>query len=90
MKPVSRRDFVGLATATTALGLVPDAPVDAFSRPLTRLAPAGTTVHLSGDGIGLSPQEYASVLAELCRKAAVAPESEPETIMPRPPALIGP
>jgi threonine aldolase len=68
MQPVSRRGFVQAVGATAGAGW---------------LAPSGTggdgapdagpdrIVHLSGDGIGLSPRGYAALLDELSRKTDV-------------------
>jgi threonine aldolase len=49
---------VGWLAPPVAAGVAPDAASD-------------RTVHLSGDGIGLSPRGYAALLGELCREADV-------------------
>jgi threonine aldolase len=70
MERITRRGFVGTAGAAAAGTWL--APVAARA-----LEPAGAdrTVHLSGDGLGLTPRAYAALLAELTSRAEVAEDS---------------
>ena len=70
MNDVTRRGFVETLAATAGLGCLPYA--SAFAG-----APEDTarTVHLTGDGIGLTPRAYAALLDELCRRAEVAEDN---------------
>jgi threonine aldolase len=61
MTPLTRRSFVESIAATAGFGSLMTAP--AFAAPDE--TPADRTVHLSGDGIGLSPAAYASLLQRL-------------------------
>ena len=62
MDPISRRGFVGTLGATVGAGCLPYVPV---------LANAATepdrVVHTSGDGIAITPREYAALLNKLCQ-----------------------
>jgi threonine aldolase len=69
MERISRRGFVGTAGAVAA-GL--------WAAPTTGVlaAPDGDrTVHLMGDGLGLTPRDYATLLAELTTRAEVGEDS---------------
>src|SRR5512134_809843 len=68
MQPVSRRGFVQAVGATAGAGWL--APPGAGSDGAPDAGP-DRTVHLSGDGIGLSPRAYAALLGELSQKADV-------------------
>lgn len=71
MPPLSRRGFVETLGATAGLGwMVSDARADA-------IAPVATdrTVHLSGDGIGLTPRGYAALLDQLCQQGEIAEDA---------------
>ena len=71
MPHVTRRGFVETLGAVTGLGCVPYAapPWASASEPPAR------TVHLSGDGIGITPRDYAALLDQLCRGRDVAEDS---------------
>ena len=59
---VSRRGFVGTLGATVGAGCLPYVPVFAN----TSVEP-DKVVHTSGDGIGITPREYAALLNRLCQ-----------------------
>jgi threonine aldolase len=61
MDPITRRDFVGTLGATAGLGCLPYTPVLAASA-----AEPERIVHTAGDGIGITPREYAALLNKLC------------------------
>ena len=71
MPLVTRRGFVETVGAAAGLGCVP------YVAPLTAGAPEppDRTVHLSGDGIGVTPREYAALLDQLCRRAEVTEDN---------------
>ena len=71
MERVTRRGFVGSAGALTVGAFLP--PASALAAP--EAPGADRTVHLSGDGIGLTPRDYATLLAELTAGAEVAEDS---------------
>lgn len=58
---VTRRGFVGTLGATVGAGCLPYVPVFAN----TSIEP-DKVVHTSGDGIGITPREYAALLNRLC------------------------
>ena len=62
MPHITRRGFVGTVGAAAGLGCLP------YVAPLAAAAPTrpATIVHLGGDGIAITPREYASLLDELC------------------------
>ncbi len=62
MNPLSRRGFVGTLGATLGAGCLPYVPVFANAA----IEP-DKVVHTSGDGIGITPREYASLLNRLCQ-----------------------
>lgn len=68
MDPVSRRDFVGTLGMAVGAGCLPPAPPLFASQ---AAAPDGG-VHLGGDGITLTPREYAALLDRLCGQHEVA------------------
>lgn len=71
MPPITRRGFVETLSATAALAGVPYvAPVVAGAP-----EPSSRTVHLSGDGIGITPREYAALLDQACRSREVAEDN---------------
>jgi threonine aldolase len=59
---VSRRGFVGTLGAAVGAGCVPYVPIYAN----TPVEP-DKVVHTSGDGIGITPREYAALLNRLCQ-----------------------
>ena len=70
MQPVTRRGFVeavGAATGFTALS-----PTDDLAT--VTVAPE-RTVHLSGDGVAITPGEYTALLDTLCRKVTPAQDT---------------
>jgi threonine aldolase len=62
MDHISRRGFVGTLGATVGAGCLPYTPVFAG----TSIEP-DRIVHTSGDGVGLTPREYATLLTRLCQ-----------------------
>jgi threonine aldolase len=69
MPRMTRRGFVG---SLGAVGAVAAAPTRALALPDD---PADRTVRLGGDGIGLSPRAYATLLAELASRHEVEEDS---------------
>src|SRR3990172_8018749 len=70
MDPISRRRFVESLGTTAAAGWVIPS-LQGFSD----AAPAVSTervVRMSGDGVGLSPREYALLLADIAQRAEIA------------------
>ena len=67
---VSRRGFVGTLGATVGAGCLPYIPVFAN----TSVEP-DRVVHTSGDGIGITPREYAVLLNRLCQGRDVADDN---------------
>jgi threonine aldolase len=67
MNVVSRRGFVGSLGATVGAGCLPYVPVYAQAT----IEP-DKVVHTAGDGIGITPREYASLLSRLCQSKDVA------------------
>lgn len=70
MPTVTRRTFVEAAGVSAGLALLPTA-----APPASAHAPSETLVHLSGDGNGSTPAEYAALLDALCRKTVVAQDT---------------
>jgi threonine aldolase len=70
MLEVSRRKFVELATGV-GVGLASSSRAS-FE---TRSRADGAAVYLSGDGLHLSPGEFSSLLADLCRRSDVAADN---------------
>ena len=70
MDPISRRGFVGALGATVGATCVPYVP--AFA---TTNFESGRTVHTSGDGVGITPREYAALLNTLCQGREVEEDS---------------
>lgn len=70
MDPISRRGFVGTIGAAVGAGCLPYAPVLANSA----IEPE-RVVHTSGDGIGITPREYAALLNRLCQGKDVSEDS---------------
>ena len=66
MDPISRRGFVGAIGSTLGAGCLPYVPVFAN----TAIEP-DRVVHTSGDGIGITPREYAALLNRLCQSRDV-------------------
>ncbi len=66
MNPIGRRGFVGMLGATAGLGCLPY--VSALAN--TAVEP-DRVVHTSGDGIGITPREYAALLNQLCQRTDV-------------------
>jgi threonine aldolase len=72
MNPISRRSFVEALGATAAAGWTAPVPAVSGSEP----ADAGErVVRMSGDGVGLSPRAYASLLAKLAERAPIVEDS---------------
>lgn len=63
---ISRRGFVGSIGAVAGAGCLPYAPVLAHA-PID----PDRIVHTAGDGIGLTPREYAALLDRLCRQREI-------------------
>jgi len=74
MTSVSRRDFLELATTTTAMGMAAPSLPRLRPRATAGTIAANQAVHLSGDGAGLSPPEFAALLNDLCQKSNVVPD----------------
>lgn len=70
MEPVSRRGFVGALGATAGLGCLPYTSVFASTPSEPERA-----VHTAGDGIGITPREYAALLNKLCQGKEVADDN---------------
>ncbi len=70
MEHTSRRGFVGTLGATAGLGCLPytSALASAAAEP-------ERIVHTSGDGIGITPREYAALLNRLCQDKDVAEDN---------------
>jgi threonine aldolase len=62
MDPISRRGFVGTLGTAAAAACIPYVPAFATANFAT-----DRMVHTSGDGIGITPREYASLLNTLCQ-----------------------
>ena len=60
--PITRRGFVGALGVVAGAGCLPYVPVLAS----TAIEP-DKVVHTSGDGIGITPREYAALLNKLCQ-----------------------
>ncbi len=73
MDQVTRRGFVGRVGAGTAGAWA--APWAAAASVAPEAATADRTVHLSGDGIGLTPRAYAALLADLTARRDVGEDS---------------
>ena len=67
---VSRRGFVGTLGATVGAGCLPYVPVFANSS-----VEPDKVVHMSGDGIAITPREYAALLNRLCQGRDVADDN---------------
>ena len=67
---VSRRGFVGTLGATVGAGCLPYVPVFANSS-----VEPDKVVHMSGDGIAITPREYAALLNRLCQGREVADDN---------------
>jgi len=70
MDPITRRGFVSTLGATAGLGCLPSVPVLAGAA-----VEPGRMVHTSGDGIGITPREYAALLNKLCQGRDVADDN---------------
>jgi threonine aldolase len=66
MDPITRRGFVGTLGATVGGACLPYIPALASSA-----AEPERIVHTSGDGIGITPREYAALLNTLCQGSDV-------------------
>lgn len=62
MDPISRRGFVSAVGGVVGAGCLPYTPVFASAA----IEPE-RVVHTAGDGIGITPREYASLLNKLCQ-----------------------
>ena len=76
MTPVGRRRFLQLGAGATGLGLSASGalglPAAAHGAPPEA---DDRAIRLSGDGLGLSPPQYARLLSRLCDERGVAPDS---------------
>ena len=70
MDPITRRGFVGALGATAGLGCLPYTSVLASAA-----AEPDRIVHTAGDGIGITPREYAALLHRLCQAREVAEDN---------------
>jgi threonine aldolase len=70
MDSMSRRGFVGTVGATIGASCLPYVPTFAN----TAIEPE-RVVHTSGDGIGITPHEYATLLDRLCREKNVSEDN---------------
>jgi threonine aldolase len=70
MVPITRRGFVGSIGAAVGAGCLPYTPVLANTA-----VEAERVVHTSGDGIGISPREYAALLNRLCQGKDVSEDN---------------
>jgi threonine aldolase len=68
--PLTRRELVHTLGTATGLAWL-DRPASAAGAAMATMAAEDRTVHLSGDGIGLSPRAYAALLDELSDDADV-------------------
>ena len=64
MDPITRRGFVGSVGATLGASCLPYVPP--FATTKVEAAEAAKVVHTAGDGIGITPREYAALLDRLC------------------------
>ena len=70
MDAITRRGFVGTLGATAGLGCLAYAPALASSA----IEP-DRVVHTAGDGIGITPREYAALLNRLCQAREVVDDN---------------
>ena len=70
MDPISRRGFVGTIGLAVGAGCVPYTSVFAN----TAVEPE-RVIHTAGDGIGITPREYAALLNRLCQSTDVAEDN---------------
>ncbi len=70
MQHMTRRKFVGTVGAAAGTAVMPFAPVLAAAVP-----DADRTVHLSGDGISITPRAYAALLDQLCQQTEIAEDN---------------
>jgi threonine aldolase len=70
MHPITRRHFVGALGATAGLGCLPYTTTFANAT-----IQADRVVHLAGDGLGITPREYATLLTRLCQGKDVAEDN---------------
>jgi threonine aldolase len=70
MNPITRRGFVGSLGAVAGVGCLPYTPVFAS----TAVEP-GKVVHMSGDGIGITPRDYAALLNRLTQNTDVSEDN---------------
>jgi threonine aldolase len=70
MDPISRRTFVESLGTTAAGGWVIPS-LQGFSDAAAAVSPE-RVVRMSGDGVGLSPREYALLLADIAQRAEIA------------------
>ncbi|WP_396626359.1 threonine aldolase family protein [Luteitalea sp.] len=71
MQRVTRRGFVEAVGTTAGLAAFAPSAIGSTGAP----GSPGRTVHLSGDGINITPREYASLLDDLCQKADIAQDT---------------
>jgi threonine aldolase len=70
MIPISRRGFVGSLGAVVGAGCLPYVPVLASGA-----VEPDRVVHTAGDGIGITPREYAALLNRLCQDKEVVDDN---------------
>jgi len=70
MNPISRRGFVGTVGAVAGAGCLPYVPLLASNS-----VEPDRMVHTSGDGIAITPREYAALLDRLCQGRNVEDDS---------------
>jgi len=70
MDAMTRRGFVGALGGVAGAGCLPYAPVFAHAA-----IESDRVVHTSGDGIGLTPREYAALLSRLCEGREVGEDN---------------
>jgi threonine aldolase len=70
MDPISRRGFVGTLGAAAGAGCLPYVPVFASAA-----VEPDKVVHASGDGIGITPREYAALLSRLTQGREVTEDN---------------
>lgn len=73
MEPLGRRRFVEAIGATAGFAWLGTGPLAGVARAPD--GPADKTVHLSGDGVGLTTQAYAALLDQLSRASAPAEDN---------------
>lgn len=76
MRPIGRRRFLQLGAGVSGVGI--GASVFPFSTAGAASTAQGAddrVVHMSGDGLGLTPVQYSRLLTRLCDERGIAPDS---------------